>query len=145
MFADRSRLDVLNRLVWPRIVELSVKEFEERAQRADARPVGVLEAAVLIEAGWTQMVDEVWSIQVPPQVALARIQARDGLSLEAAQARMAAQLANDSRARFARVVIDTNRPKQETRALVEQEWSKLRERIALAENLATRNEPQLRA
>ena len=39
----------------------------------------VLEAAVLLEAGWTDAVDEVWVVVVEPEVAIVRAMSRDGL------------------------------------------------------------------
>jgi dephospho-CoA kinase len=68
--------------------------------------VAVIEAAVLLEAGWQDLVDEIWVVQVPEAVAMERLMARNGFSAEDAQARIRAQLSNEERARQAGVVID---------------------------------------
>ena len=65
--------------------------------RAEGTPVVVLEAAVLIEADWIPIVDQVWVVTVPPEIARERLMERNGLTAEQADARIAAQLTNDER------------------------------------------------
>ncbi|MGH7805144.1 MAG: dephospho-CoA kinase, partial [Candidatus Binatia bacterium] len=70
----------------------------------ERRPV-VVEAAVLIEAGWKPLVDDVWVVVAPPPVAIERLARDRGLSREDAAKRIAAQLTNEGRAAEADVVI----------------------------------------
>jgi dephospho-CoA kinase len=51
----------------------------------------VVEAAVLIEANWLDLVDEVWVVQVPEAVAKQRLMARNGFSEEEANQRLSSQ------------------------------------------------------
>ena len=76
VFGDAAELKRLTDIVWPEI--RAVARAELALARAAGRPVAVLEAAVLLEAGWQDEVDEVWAVTVPPQVAVARAAARDG-------------------------------------------------------------------
>ena len=56
-----------------------------------------MEAAVLLEAGWDAMVDEVWVIAAPHAAVLERLASRNGLSAEQAEARIAKQMSADER------------------------------------------------
>jgi dephospho-CoA kinase len=51
----------------------------QQSLKAAPETVVVLEAAVLIEAGWQQLVDEIWVTTVDPDVAIERASARDGV------------------------------------------------------------------
>jgi dephospho-CoA kinase len=84
--------------------------------------VVVLEAAVLIEADWTPIVDEVWLVVTSPDVARERIMQRNGLTAEQADQRIAAQLTNDERAKHAQVIIENNGSLQELRGRVDEVW-----------------------
>ena len=74
-----------------------------KAQAPDR--VVVLEAAVLIEANWLSLVDQVWVTVVEPSIAIARASARDGVDAASVQARIDAQLSNDERVAKADQVI----------------------------------------
>lgn len=57
----------LQGIVWPEIRLLAEARIEGLG-REGAESV-VLEAAVLLEAGWDGLCDELWVVQVPPAVA----------------------------------------------------------------------------
>ena len=57
VFSDASRMQALNAIVWPAIAELA--EAEIMAAGIRGADVVCMEAAVLLEAGWEHMVDEV--------------------------------------------------------------------------------------
>jgi len=117
---ERKRLEGI---VWPWMRG----QMEQRLARlrADGEPVVVLEAAVLIEAAWDDLVDEVWLVAVPPALARERIIERNGLTAEQADARIAAQLTNEERARHARVVIENSGTLEELERRVDAEWQRI--------------------
>ena len=117
---ERKRLEGI---VWPWMRG----QMEQRLAglRADGVPVVVLEAAVLIEAAWTDLVDEVWLVAVAPELARARIIERNGLSAEQADARIAAQLTNEQRARHAQVTIENSGTLEELERRVDAEWQRI--------------------
>ena len=78
VFADRGQLDRLNAIVHPPLRRMVQSELQ-RLRGAGAGVV-VLEAAVLVEAGWSDLVDEVWVASAPVEVAVQRLQGRAGLS-----------------------------------------------------------------
>jgi dephospho-CoA kinase len=124
VFADPAQRDRLQAIVWPLIKRMIAERIAE-LRRANAAPAAVVEAAVLLEARWEDLMDQVWVVIVPPEVAIARLVARNGLTPEQARARLAAQLSNEERARRADVVIDNARPLDETLAQVRQLWQQL--------------------
>jgi dephospho-CoA kinase len=83
-------------IVWPTALELIEEEFnyimtlETFAEVANEGPpnprppVAVIEAAVLLKAGWHHETDEVWLTSAPHDVILERLVGR-GLSAEEAQ------------------------------------------------------------
>ena len=95
VFADKQKMDELQAIVWPCIRSMIVERLAE--YRTSEIPLVVLEAAVMIEAGWEDLVDSLWVINVDPSIAIGRLQERSGLSLEECQKRLDAQISNDVR------------------------------------------------
>ena len=128
VFADPDALDRLNRIVHPRMREMMREEIEQL--RGEGVAVVVLEAAVLIEADWTDLADEVWVAVAPEDVVIKRLRDRGGLSEEQARARIRSQLPAEERAKHADVIIDTDCDLSEVRARVDELWSRLQKREA---------------
>lgn len=63
VFNDESKMKLLNSLVWPRIRKMIEDEINKLKEVAEVKMV-VVEAAILIEAGWSDLVDEIWVIDV---------------------------------------------------------------------------------
>ena len=125
VFGDANAMRRLTDIMWPAILALAKDEIAT-ARRAGAA-VAVLEAAVLLEAGWQSEVDEVWAVAVPPQVAVRRATARDGVDAEAVRARIAAQLSNEERAAKADVVIENSGSPKALAERLRRQWRRLRE------------------
>lgn len=60
-------MERLQSIVWPEIRQLAQKRIASLGKQGVDSVV--LEAAVLLEAGWDDMCDELWVVQVPPDVA----------------------------------------------------------------------------
>ncbi len=129
VFGDPSARKRLEAIVWPAIREMARERIE--AERRRGSPVVVLEAAVLLEAGWQDLVDEVWVAEAAPETAIERLASRNGLSREQAEARLRAQLSNDERRRHADVVIENNGTLEDLRRRVDEAWARLRERAGV--------------
>lgn len=117
---ERKRLEGI---VWPWMKETMAQRLD--AIRKEGTPVVVLEAAVLIEADWIPITDEVWVVIVPPEVARERVMQRNNLSAEDADARINAQLTNDERKKHAKVVIENTGTLEELDVKVGAAWEKL--------------------
>ena len=121
VFADGNRLEELTAIVWP--VTRRMAEAEIAGVKAETpNRLIVLEAAVLIEAGWQDLVDEVWVVIVEREVAIQRACSRDGVERSAVEARIDAQLSNDERAAHAQEVIDNSGSEAEMVATLKQLW-----------------------
>ena len=129
VFRDAEALRRLNAITHPRMKEMMRGKLA--ALRAQGAPVAVLEAALLFDAGWDDLVDEVWVTVAPPEVAAQRTAERSGLSQEEALARIKTQMGNEERVQRADVVIDTACPLEETRRQVDEEWARLQPRLGL--------------
>ncbi|MEC8481226.1 MAG: dephospho-CoA kinase [Pseudomonadota bacterium] len=129
VFAEGGSLKQLTDIVWPAIYNMAAAEIK---QSLDSNPntVVVLEAAVLIEAGWQSLVDEIWVTTVDPSTAIERASARDGVDADAVQARIDAQLSNAERTAEAAVVIDNSADEPQLLAQLENHWKNLQERCS---------------
>lgn len=83
----------LNRITHRYITEEAEKEMA--LCRAAGVPAMVLDAPLLFEAGWERYCDAVVAVLAPLSARVSRIMARDGVSEEAARARIAAQPTDD--------------------------------------------------
>lgn len=125
VFGDPAQLKRLTDIVWPEILALAKAEIEV-ARGSDAAVV-VLEAAVLLEAGWQREVDQVWVVTVTPATAIARASQRDSVDAKAIQARIDAQLSNAERTAQANVVIDNSGTEAALTAKLDEAWNQLAE------------------
>lgn len=118
------QLTRLNALVWPAIwasaSQLIVASHEH---------VVVLDAAVLVEAGWHEHCDEVWAAIVPRKEAVRRIVDRNKCDEQTAAARIDAQISNSERVRHANVVLCSLWEYERTRTQVQHAWQLLQGRL----------------
>jgi dephospho-CoA kinase len=128
VFADPEQRLRLQTIVWPRMKEMMRGQLAEL--RAGGTEIAVIEAAVLIEADWLDLVDEVWAVQVPEAVAQERLMSRNGFSAEEAQSRIRAQLANEERARYAQTVINNSGSVEDARRQVQEALAAARGKAA---------------
>jgi dephospho-CoA kinase len=99
VFADRSAMAKLEKIVWPHVKELIIERIYSIRQEwlaggdgdQSKRPIVVLEAAVLLDAGWDDLFDGVWVVTAPRDVAVQRLIESRGLSKEEADKRIDAQ------------------------------------------------------
>ena len=110
----------LNAIAWPRIRQKLEDGIEEQRQLGTG--VVVLDAAVLIEAGWTDAADEVWVVTAPEGDVISRIQARNNLTEEQVRARMASQMSSEERVKHADVVVANEGNLQDLQAKIEELW-----------------------
>ena len=82
----------------------------------------VVDAAILVEAGWDSLVDEVWVVAAPEDVVVQRIGQRDGLSAEQIRQRIRSQLSSEERERHASLVIDNGVGLKQLKTLVRDAW-----------------------
>ncbi|XP_009954845.1 PREDICTED: bifunctional coenzyme A synthase, partial [Leptosomus discolor] len=120
VFGNQERLKSLTDIVWPEMARM-VKEQIGEAD-AQGKAVCVLDAAVLLEAGWQDMVHEVWTAIIPQEEVGDLIMAGDGRSEEAARRRLQSQMSNGQRVEQSQVVLCTLWEPDVTRKQVEKAW-----------------------
>lgn len=97
---------------------------EAASLAASDAAAAVLDAPLLLEAGWDRLCGKLVFVDAPREVRLARARKRGWNEPEFA-AREAAQLPLDEKRRRADAVIDNSGPAQHTRAQVERVWPAL--------------------
>ena len=123
-FAQPAALKQLTDIVWPEIRRLAVMEI---AGFEALYPDGIiiLEAAVLFEAGWEDMGEEIWVVVADREVAIDRAMSRDGASREAVEQRLNAQLSNEERVSRADLVIDNSGAAEQMQRQLADNWTRL--------------------
>ena len=107
VFGNPNALKQLTDILYPEIRRM-FNEWIETTQADNLNALLVMDAAVLLEAGWENLADETWVVIVDPDTAVDRAVARDGLDEAAVRKRIASQLSNDERSARADVVIDNS-------------------------------------
>jgi dephospho-CoA kinase len=125
VFAEPDKLARLNAIVHP-LIRTSIAERVAAARAAGGVPGVVIEAAVLVEAKWDALVDEVWVVTARPEVIEERLIAQRGLDRAAIATRMATQLGDAARAARADVIVDNSGSLEALRAQLTRLW---RERV----------------
>lgn len=129
VFSNKDQLQILNNIVWPHLLEKS-KERIKQLYEEEGKEIVILEAAVLIQAGWDNECHEVWSCIIPPEVAVQRIMERNNLSEIDAKARIAAQLDNSIVVSHSNVVFSSLWSYEYSQQQAEKAWNELLVRLA---------------
>jgi dephospho-CoA kinase len=124
VFNNPESLSRLNKIMHPRMYDMVKAQIEE--YRRQGVEVVVLEAAVLIEAGWTSLVDELWVTVASEDVVLKRLKKQRGLEEERTRARIYSQLSNEERMKHADVVINNDGDLDKLKAKVKELWERLK-------------------
>lgn len=121
VFADPSALRQLNAIVHPKMFARMRAMVGAMRTAGERKPI-VIEAAVLIEANWMPLFDEIWLVEAGKQHVVERVELERGLKREQIEARIRAQLADDQRRKHATVVISNDGTIAELRAKVMKLW-----------------------
>ena len=103
IFADDSKRLLLNLIVHPAVC----RHFQQWAEGQSGDYV-IVESAILFESGLDKVVDKTIAVVVPPQVAVERAAARDGVDKAAILARMAVQKSGEQLVECVDFVIDNS-------------------------------------
>src|SRR5207237_8351306 len=108
VFGDPAEREALNRIIHPRIAEEVAARMAALA--AAGQKVAVYEAALIVENGLQRGLDGLIVVSAPPEVQIARLRLREGMSEPEARGRLASQLPPRTNARPAHVLIDKSGP-----------------------------------
>ena len=107
VFGKPEALRKLTDIVWPEIRRLAELELAAIAA-SNSEAIVVLEAAVLFEAGWEDIGEEIWVLTVDRETAIERSMARDNAPRDAVERRLDSQLSNEVRTSQADIVVTNN-------------------------------------
>lgn len=107
VFADESKRQLLNSIVHPLVIAEQDRWIGEW-ERADPDGIAIVDAALMIESGGYRRFDKLIVVWCRPEVQLDRLITRDNLSAEEASVRIAAQMPQEEKKKFADLLIDTS-------------------------------------
>ena len=116
VFNDEEKRQKLNSIIHPFIWHRTREELI-RAQE-EGFPVVVLDMPLLLEISWQLRVEEVWLVEVPLEVQIARVISRDGFTREQVMERIGKQMPTTNKMNYADVIIDNSRSVEDTRRQV---------------------------
>ena len=104
VFKNPANMSILQNIMWPEI-RRRIQTALDEAKGRHVRMV-VVEAAVMVEAEWTDMFHFVVVVTVSPEVAIQRLMQRNKLTEEHATSRLKSQMTNEERIKKADVVVE---------------------------------------
>ena len=122
IFADSVARLRLERITHPAIALLAEKKLA--ALREAGTPVVIYIAPLLIEAGVTSRVDEVWVVYTDQETQVSRLMQRDGINRTEALQRLAAQMPMAEKCAYGKFLIDNRGTPEETEQQVTNIWEK---------------------
>jgi dephospho-CoA kinase len=118
VFNDRSLREKLNAIVHPAIRNRQ-EEFLQTVARENPHAIGIVEAALIIEAGNYVHYDKVILVGCTPEVQRRRLRERSALTEEQIEARIASQMPMEKKLPYADYVIDNSGELSDTREQVQ--------------------------
>jgi dephospho-CoA kinase len=122
VFGNPERLNRLTSIVWPATRESIRRNVNELRASGATLPI-VVEAAILIEANWQPLFNEIWLVRAPREQVVTRIEIQRGLKPAETEARIRAQLSDEERTKHASLVIENNGSLDELRDLLKTVWA----------------------
>jgi dephospho-CoA kinase len=126
VFGNHESLARLNMIMHPRIAERVKAQLD--VYREGGAKVVVIEAPLLLEAGWASLADEVWVTVASEATILGRLKERAGLSEPESLKRLRSQMSAAERVRQADVIIDTDCELGELKEMVAKLWQEMSSR-----------------
>jgi dephospho-CoA kinase len=126
VFADEEKRLLLNSILHPFIIAAQDEQLRKwEAQDADG--VAIVDAALMIESGGYKRFDKLIVVHCSPEIQLERLIARNHISMDEAARRIAAQMPQEEKKRYADFLIDTSFGFEDTRRKTEEVYRQLRE------------------
>ncbi len=120
VFGNPEAMEKLNQIAWPRIKQMLADGIKE--QQAAGAQVIVMDAAIMIEAGWTDLSDEVWVTSAPIEHVIQRVQARNNLTEEQIRSRVNSQMSTEERVKHAHAVVENDGGLEDLQNKVKELW-----------------------
>ena len=121
VFSDPSNMDRLNAIMHPLIKDMIQTQLDD--VEAKGQLIAIVEAAVLIEAGWESLFDEIWVVTADEEEIISRLASRNGLSREDSQKRINSQMTSIERSAHGDVIINNTGSVEDLKENVESLWA----------------------
>src|SRR6266568_666584 len=125
VFGDEEKRKKLNSILHP-IIIAAQDEMIRELEAKDPNGIVIIDAALMIESGGYKRLDRLIVVYCEPEIQLQRLMKRDGLSREAALSRIASQMGQQEKIKYADFLIDTSGDFAGTRAQVKTLFDQLR-------------------
>jgi dephospho-CoA kinase len=129
VFANEEKRKTLNSIVHPLVIEAQDGWLSE-TERRDPDGIAIVDAALMIESGGYRRFDKLIVVWCKPDIQLQRLMARSGLSEQEARQRIASQMPQEEKKKFADHLIDTSGGFDETRTQVDSLFVELRHQMS---------------
>ena len=125
VFTNEQQRQTLNSILHPFIIARQ-DEILREWEAVDPNSIGIVDAALMIESGGYKRFDKLIVVHCRPEVQLERLMLRTGLPLEEAKQRIASQMPQEEKQRYADYLIDTSDSFEGTRKQTTDVHAKLR-------------------
>ena len=133
IFGDEGKRALLNSILHPYIIAAQDEQLR-RWEMEDPCGIAVVDAALMIESGGYRRFDKIIVVHCRTEVQVERLMMRNSLSREEAERRIAAQMPQEEKMRYADFLIDTSEGFEPTRHQTAEVHKALRQ-LALAQGV----------
>lgn len=131
VFADKEKLEKLNKITHPEIVAIIKNKIEEmRSKDSSDGTICIVEVPLLFEANLEGMMDKIIVVYLNREEQIKRLLIRNSLTQEEAINRIDSQIPMEKKLKKADYVIDNGASLGHTRIQVKQIWQELRQLLA---------------
>lgn len=128
VFADKEKLEKLNKITHPEIVSIIKNKIEEmRSKDSSDGTICIIEVPLLFEANLEGMMDKIIVVYLNREEQIKRLLIRNSLTQEEAINRIDSQIPMEKKLKKADYVIDNGASLGHTRIQVKQIWQELRQ------------------
>lgn len=124
VFSSEEKRLLLNSIIHPRVFEAQ-NQWIKNVAAVDPDGIAIIDAALMIESGGYKRFDKLIVVWCESAIQLSRLMLRDKLSETDARKRIAAQMPQEEKKRFAQYLIDTSRGFEDTREQVDDVFKEL--------------------
>jgi dephospho-CoA kinase len=121
VFSDPEKRRMLEEILHPEIRRLAEDRIARAAAAGHRRLIYM--APLLIEAGATDRVDNIWVVTVRPEIQFERLMRRDDISREQAELIIGSQMPLAEKEQYGSVIIDNSGSEADTQAALEAAWA----------------------
>jgi dephospho-CoA kinase len=124
VFGSDAARKQLNAIVHPLMFHDIRQRIVDKRAEGFQQPI-VVEAAILIEANWLPLADQVWVVVTNKNAVIERVATQRGMAAKDTEARIASQLSDADRLKHAQVVITNDGSRDDLVKQVQHAWRQL--------------------